>query len=82
MLCSIRPHALALRGADGSGNRIAAAVEQVRYLGERVAVRLRGAANTPLEMVSLPHLAGRLQAGDQVTLTVPPEHVVILQDSE
>ena len=80
VLCSIRPHALALAGTDGSVNRIAATVEQVTYLGERIDVRLRAAGNTSLQMVSLPHLAGWLQAGDNVALTVPPEQVVIFQD--
>jgi iron(III) transport system ATP-binding protein len=78
VLCSIRPHALAL-DAHGQGvNRIPAEVRHVSYLGELVQVRVATAGNTILEVVSLPHAAARLGPGDLITLTVPPEQVVIL----
>jgi iron(III) transport system ATP-binding protein len=81
-VCSIRPHALVIGPAAGTGpNRIAAQVEQVAFLGELVHVRVIAAGNVPLLVTSLPHAAGRLRAGDAVTLGVPPEEVVLLDRS-
>jgi hypothetical protein len=78
VICSIRPHALAL-GADGATpNRINARVEQVAFLGELVHVRVTAAGDVPLLVTSLPHAAARLHGGDAVTLNVAAEQVVLL----
>ena len=57
-------------------------MEQAAFLGELVHVRLRaGESKTPLLLAGLPQTAGgRLKAGDSVTLSVPQEQVVVLQD--
>jgi iron(III) transport system ATP-binding protein len=79
VICSIRPHALELN-APGV-NQIAGKVHRVTYLGELLHVRVLGAGNTPLEIRSLPHAFGRVQPGDVVLLAVPPDELVILQDT-
>jgi iron(III) transport system ATP-binding protein len=81
VLCSIRPHALALNPSADGANRIAATVEQVTYLGEWLQVRVRAMGGTGLDVVSLPHMGGRLVAGEAVTLGVPREQVVVLPTS-
>jgi hypothetical protein len=70
---------LSLGGAGG--NQLTGQVQQVTYLGELLHVRVQAAGNTLLEVHSLPQGADRLRPGDAVVLTVPPQHVVILQDS-
>lgn len=80
VVCSVRPHALAVDATGGAPNRISACVENMAFLGESLHVRLMAVGNTRLEMVSLPHLVGRLKPGENVTLTVPPEQVVILAE--
>jgi ABC-type Fe3+/spermidine/putrescine transport system ATPase subunit len=78
VVCSVRPHALAVAAATSSGpNRIAATVEETAFLGEVLHVRL-AAGGLRLEMVSLLHTAGGLHPGQAVTLTVAPEQVVVL----
>jgi iron(III) transport system ATP-binding protein len=80
VVCSIRPHALTLGASDRTApNRIAAQVEQVAFLGELVHVRVLAAEKVPLLVTSLPHAAVRLRAGDAVSLSVPPEQVVLLE---
>src|SRR5207248_11339956 len=60
VVCSIRPPALALTGADGAApNRIPAAVEQVSFLGELMHMRVVAADKSSLLVTSLPHTAGR-----------------------
>jgi iron(III) transport system ATP-binding protein len=80
--CSVRPHALVIDPGGTSLNHIVAKVEQLHFLGEFVHLRVLAAGDTPLEVVSLPHAAGRLQPGDLVSLSVPPDQVVVLQDKE
>jgi iron(III) transport system ATP-binding protein len=81
VVCSIRPHALALNIATNGVNRIAARVQQVTYLGESLHLRVLSAGETPLEVVSLPSAASGLRVGEAVTLTVPPDQVILLRDS-
>jgi iron(III) transport system ATP-binding protein len=83
VVCSIRPHALSLGPDAGmAANRIAAQVEQVAFLGELLHVRVLAAEKVSLLVTSLPHAAARLQAGAAVTLSVPPEQVVLLNEKE
>ncbi len=79
VVCSVRPFALAL--AEGNANRIGATVDQVSFLGELVHLQVK-AGPVPLQVVSLPYQAGRLKAGDAVTLSVAPEQVVVLREGE
>jgi iron(III) transport system ATP-binding protein len=80
VICSIRPHVFTFDTGDSGINRIAAKVQQVTFLGELLQLRVL-AGEVTLEVVSLPHLAGRLRAGDAVALTVSPDQVVILQET-
>lgn len=81
IVCSIRPQALTVANGDASGpNRIGAVVESTAFFGEVVHVRVLATGKVPLLVVSLPHAAGRLKAGDAVTLTVPPEQVVLIRE--
>ncbi|TMQ32050.1 MAG: ABC transporter ATP-binding protein [Planctomycetota bacterium] len=81
VVCSIRPHALAL-GQHGTGaNQITGKVQQVSYLGEVLHVKVAAGGDTLLDVVSLAHLAGQLRAGDPVSLSVPEDQVVILPDT-
>jgi iron(III) transport system ATP-binding protein len=81
VVCSLRPQALALGPTREGGNLIPGRVEQVAFLGEVVQVRVRAAGETALNVVSLPHTTARLKPGDAVTLTVPPDQVVILPEA-
>ena len=68
-----------IRGGDG--NRFKAEVEQTSFLGELVHVRVKaGEDKTPLLLSGLPQAVGRLHAGDQITLSVPKEQVVVLKE--
>jgi iron(III) transport system ATP-binding protein len=78
VLCAIRPHALALDAAASTPNRITGQVEQATFLGEVSHLRIRTAGETILEVAGLPHVAGRLQKGDAVTLAVPPDQILLL----
>jgi len=78
--CSIRPHAFAIRPAADSVNAFDARIEQVTYLGEQLRIRAV-AAGQALELASVPQLAGSLQAGENVTLGVPADQVIILPDT-
>jgi iron(III) transport system ATP-binding protein len=81
VVCSIRPHALALGQHGTAANQITGKVHQVTYLGEVLHVKVVAAGETPLDVVSLAHLAGQLHAGDPVSLSVPEDQVVILADT-
>jgi iron(III) transport system ATP-binding protein len=79
--CAFRPQDLAIATDGDSANRFVAEVEQASFLGELVHVRLRaGESKTPIVLAGLPQAAGRLKAGDQVTLAVPSEQVVVLAE--
>jgi iron(III) transport system ATP-binding protein len=81
VVCSIRPHALALNAATDGPNRIAARVQQVTYLGDLLQLRVLAAGDTPLDVVSLAAAASGMRVGEAVTLTISPDHVVLLRDS-
>jgi iron(III) transport system ATP-binding protein len=76
--CSIRPHALALSAPAESPNHFEAKVRRVSFLGEVLHVDVVAGGDTELDVVSLPHLGGRLQPGESVSITVPAEQVVVL----
>jgi iron(III) transport system ATP-binding protein len=78
-VCSIRPEALALDG-PADGNRITATVERVAFLGEILYVHLRADGQVPLLALGLQGGWHRWQPGATVTLTVPPEQVVVLTE--
>ena len=80
MLCSIRPHAWSLSAGGVPVNRVTAKVKQVTYLGALLHVRLL-ANQSLLEIVTLPHSSSRLEVGQDVTVSVPAEEVVLLQES-
>jgi iron(III) transport system ATP-binding protein len=80
VVCSIRPQALAVDATGTAPNRITAVVERLAFLGEFLHVELTAVGNTRLEMISLPHTAGGIRPGQTVTLTVPPEQVVVLSE--
>jgi iron(III) transport system ATP-binding protein len=79
VLCSVRPHAWTLSPGGDGANRIAGSVEQVTFLGELMELTVR-AAETRIEVTTLPHVAGRLRPGNAVTLGVAAEDVVILSE--
>ena len=54
-------------------------MEQLAFLGELLHVRLK-ASGTDLEMVCLPHEAGRLKVGQGVSLNAAPEQVILLAE--
>lgn len=81
VLCSIRPHALVL-GAEPTGpNRLNGRVERSVFLGDLVHAEVLAAGETRLEMVCLPHAAGKLPESGEVTLAVAPDQVVVLEDT-
>jgi ABC-type Fe3+/spermidine/putrescine transport system ATPase subunit len=78
VVCAIRPHALALDGAN-VGNSIDARIKNLTFLGDLLHLDVIAEGDTPLEVFSLPASAARLRAGDAVTLHVAPEQVVVLE---
>jgi iron(III) transport system ATP-binding protein len=79
VVCSIRPHALSVATGDSGPNAIPATVEQLAFLGELLHVRLK-AGGTDLEMVMLPHEAGRLKGGQSIRLTALAENVIVVTE--
>jgi iron(III) transport system ATP-binding protein len=78
VVCSIRPQALATANGEANAtNSIAGRVEQVTFLGELQQVRVLAAAGTSLLLLSLPE-GNRFPPGETVTLSVPPEQVIVL----
>src|SRR5205085_6415010 len=82
IVCSIRPHALAVVTSSTAPNSFSARVEQVTYLGEMLQIRARAGGEYMLEIVSLPHLANKVRDGDPITVNVSPEQVVLLPDTK
>jgi len=78
VVCSIRPHALAMNAGENAANRIEAKVVRVAFLGELVHVGV-AAGDTSLEVVALPHACRDIKAGDAATLSAPPDQVVVLE---
>jgi iron(III) transport system ATP-binding protein len=77
--CSIRPHAWTLDAPADTPNRIEGRVERLTFLGEIVQLRVL-AGQTPIDVVCLPHVGGRLTPGATLSMSVPPEQVVVLAE--
>lgn len=75
----IRPEALTIGSAVPSGsNRFPATVERLEFLGEVRQVHLRAPGDWPVFAVALQSQTQSLREGQSLTLSIPPEHVVIL----
>jgi iron(III) transport system ATP-binding protein len=81
VLCAIRPHALTIDTVT-TANRIPAQVREVTYLGDVVHVQLVAMGDTKLQMVCLPQTGQRLRAGENVSLGVPVEQVIVMEDTQ
>jgi ABC-type Fe3+/spermidine/putrescine transport system ATPase subunit len=76
---SIRPEALALGPTVPAGsNRFPATVERLVFLGETRRVHLRAPGDWPVCALALQSQSQGLREGQSLTLSVPPEHVVVL----
>lgn len=77
---AIRPDALALGPSVPPGsNRFAASVERQVFLGEVREVYLRGPGDWPVTALTLQGLSAGLREGQSLTVSVPPEFVVVLR---
>jgi iron(III) transport system ATP-binding protein len=76
VVCSIRPEALSL---EAGPNRIQAVVERVAFLGEILYVHLQ-ANGIPLLALGLQGKTELWQPGSTVTLSVPAEMVMVLEE--
>ncbi len=75
----IRPESLAIGpSAALTGNRFAATVERLVFLGEVRQVHLRAPNDWPIVALALQSLSQTLREGQSLTLAVPPEQVVVL----
>ncbi len=76
---AIRPDALAIRLPVPNGaNRLPATLDRSTFEGELVRLQCRGPGDCPLEVLCLQSQLGDLRPGQGVTLSVLPEHVVVL----
>jgi ABC-type Fe3+/spermidine/putrescine transport system ATPase subunit len=76
---SIRPESLAIgQSAALTANRFAATVERMVFLGEVRQVHLRAPNDWPVMALALQSLSQTLREGQSLTLSVPPEQVVVL----
>jgi ABC-type Fe3+/spermidine/putrescine transport system ATPase subunit len=76
---SIRPEAMLLGpNVPAGSNRFAATVERLVFLGAVREVHLRGSGDWPVAALTLQSQSQGLREGQAVTLSVPPEHVVVL----
>ncbi|MFO0908538.1 MAG: ABC transporter ATP-binding protein [Isosphaeraceae bacterium] len=76
---SIRPEALSVGGAvPADANRFPATIERLVFLGETREVHLRGPGDWPVAALALQSQSQSLREGQGVTLSVAPEHVVVL----
>ena len=76
---SIRPESLSLGPAVPAGsNRFAATVERLVFLGETRLIHLRGPGDWPVLALALQSQSQTLREGQGLTVSVPPEHVVVL----
>src|SRR6185312_2169289 len=76
---SIRPEAVALGPTiPPDSNRFAATIERLVFLGEVRQVHLRGPGDWPVIALALQSQSHGLREGQSVTLSVPPELVVVL----
>jgi hypothetical protein len=76
---SIRPASLS-RGTTSlpDANRFAATIERLVFLGEVRQVHLRGPGDWPVVALTLQSQSQNLREGQSLTISVPPELVVVL----
>ncbi|HMB08069.1 MAG TPA: ABC transporter ATP-binding protein [Isosphaeraceae bacterium] len=76
---AIRPEALTLGPNVPIGsNRFPATIQRLVFLGEVRQVHLRGPGDWPVLALALQSQSHHLREGQSLTLSVPPEHVVVL----
>ncbi len=76
---SIRPDSLSIGSTVPAGsNRFLATIERLVFLGEVRQVHLRGPGDWPVIALALQSQSQTFREGQSLTLSVPPEHVVIL----
>jgi ABC-type Fe3+/spermidine/putrescine transport system ATPase subunit len=76
---SIRPEALSIGPTiPPDSNRFAATVERLVFQGAVRQVHLRGPADWPIVALALQSQSQHLREGQGLTLSVPPEHVIVL----
>jgi ABC-type Fe3+/spermidine/putrescine transport system ATPase subunit len=76
---AIRPEALTIGpNVPAGSNRFMATIERLVYLGETRQVHLRGPGDWPVLALTLQSQSHHLREGQSVTLSVPPEHVIVL----
>ncbi len=76
---SIRPDSLSIGPTVPAGsNRFPATVERLVFLGDVRHVHLRGPGDWPVLALTLQSQSRSLREGQSLTLSVPPEHVVVL----
>lgn len=76
----IRPESLMLCGPGpaSGGNRLAATLDRLVFLGGLCQVLLRGPGDWPLTALVLPSQASELREGQPLTLSLAPERVIVL----
>ena len=76
---AIRPEAIGLGPTiPPDSNRFAATVERQDFQGETRRVHLRGPGDWPLIALALQGQSRGLREGQGLTLSIPPEQVVVL----
>jgi ABC-type Fe3+/spermidine/putrescine transport system ATPase subunit len=76
---SIRPEALSIGPhVPHDANRFAATVERLVFLGEVRQVHVRGPGDWPIVALALESQSHALREGQSLTLSVPPDQVIVL----
>jgi ABC-type Fe3+/spermidine/putrescine transport system ATPase subunit len=76
---SLRPETLALGATTPPGwNRFPATIERITFKGELRQVRARGPGDWPIVVSVLQSQSQALREGQSLTVSVAPEHVVVL----
>ena len=76
---SIRPESFSMGAPVPSGsNRFPALVERLVFLGEARLIHLRGPGDWPVFALALQSQSETVREGQSLTVSVPPEHVVVL----
>ena len=75
---AIRPEALGLGTVAPGANRFHATIERLTFLGETREIHLRGPGDWPVMALALQCQSQALREGQSVTLSVPPEFVIVL----
>jgi ABC-type Fe3+/spermidine/putrescine transport system ATPase subunit len=76
---AIRPEALTIGPhVPSDSNRFLATIERLVFLGEVRQIHLRGPGDWPVLALALQSQSHHLREGQSVTLSIPPEHVVVL----